>query len=197
MMLPYATTTTSEQTPQPPPADQSGGTVWLTGLSGAGKSTIAEALAQRLRAEGRRVEILDGDLIRENLSKDLGFSRADRDTNITRIGFVADLLARNGVVVISAAIAPFAGSRAAVRAMHAASGSRFIEVYVATPLDVCEQRDVKGLYAKQRAGQLTGLTGVDDPYEPPSAPDVTVHTERLSLAESVDLVSAAISERRL
>lgn len=151
-----------------------GGTVWLTGLPSAGKSTLARALADRLRAAGRPVEVLDGDEVRTHLTAGLGFSRADRDTNVRRIGWVAELLARNDVLVLVPVIAPYADTRAAVRAHHEAGGTAYVEVHVATPLEVCAERDVKGLYARQRAGELRGLTGVDDPYEPPSAPDLRI-----------------------
>ena len=174
-----------------------GSTVWMTGLSGAGKSTIAEALAARLRADGRPVEILDGDEVREYLSKGLGFSREDRDTNIRRIGFVAALLARHGVTVISAAIAPFADTRGEVRAMHDRDGTAFIEAFIATPVEVCADRDVKGLYAKQKAGEMTGLTGVDDPYEAPLHPEVVVPTQDQTIEQSVDTIIAALRERGL
>ncbi|MDQ6650538.1 MAG: adenylyl-sulfate kinase [Actinomycetota bacterium] len=179
------------------PARERGATVWLTGLPSAGKSTLAAALAERLRADGRRVEVLDGDEVREFLTAGLGFSKADRDTNIARIGFVADLLARNGVTVITAAIAPYADARAAVRARHERSGTPFLEVYVAAPVEVCAERDVKGLYAKQRAGELTGLTGVDDPYEPPAAPELTLQTHEQSPAESVEALMGALAGRGL
>lgn len=172
-----------------------GATVWMTGLPSSGKSTIGEALAERLRAEGHRVEILDGDVVRTNLSKGLGFSREDRDINISRIGFVADLLARNGVKVVSAAIAPFANIREQVRHMHTESGAGFVEVYVATPVEVCSVRDVKGLYAKQAKGELKGLTGVDDPYEIPEKPDVTISTQDQTLDESVEQLYTALVEK--
>ncbi|WP_282206072.1 adenylyl-sulfate kinase [Kitasatospora fiedleri] len=164
---------------------QRGATVWLTGLPSAGKTTLACALAERLRAEGHRVEVLDGDEIREFLSQGLGFSREDRHTNVTRIGFVAQKLAANGVKVLAPVIAPFADSRDAVRARHAANGTPFLEVHVATPVDVCSARDVKGLYAKQAAGELSGLTGVDDPYEVPENPDLRLRTEGRTTADTV------------
>ena len=140
--------------------------VWFTGLSGAGKSTIAEIVVDELRARGRRVELLDGDEVREHLSKGLGFSKADRDTNILRIGCVASLLARNGVVAVTAAISPYRAVRDEVRGWI----DNFVEVHVATSLEDCEARDVKGLYAKARAGEIPEFTGVSDPYEPPLAP---------------------------
>uniref|UniRef100_UPI0012B8BE58 adenylyl-sulfate kinase n=1 Tax=Streptomyces blattellae TaxID=2569855 RepID=UPI0012B8BE58 len=142
-----------------------GATVWLTGLPSAGKTTIARHLGERLKAEGHRVEVLDGDEIRRFLSAGLGFSREDRNTNVQRIGLVSEVLARNGVLSVVPVIAPYADSREAVRKRHDASDTPYIEVHVATPVEVCSERDVKGLYAKQAAGELTGLTGVDDPYE--------------------------------
>ncbi|MCF6526662.1 adenylyl-sulfate kinase, partial [Streptomyces sp. JJ36] len=141
-----------------------GATVWLTGLPSAGKTTIARALAERLAGEGHRVEVLDGDEIRTFLSAGLGFSREDRETNVQRIGFVARLLASHGVKALVPVIAPYADSREAVRKRHQAAGTPFLEVHVATPVEVCSERDVKGLYARQAAGELSGLTGVDDPY---------------------------------
>jgi len=165
-------------------------TLWLTGLPSAGKSTIARALEKRLLDEGRKVEVLDGDVVRTHLTKDLGFTREDRRENVLRIGFVANLLSRNGVTVLCPVIAPYRADRDEVRTLHE---GRFVEVYVSTPVDVCSERDVKGLYAKQRAGELSGLTGVDDPYEPPLAPEVTIPTHELSLEESVELVWEAIA----
>jgi len=163
-----------------------GVTIWFTGLPSSGKTTLAHALAKRLADEGYdRVEVLDGDLAREHLTKGLGFSREDRAENVRRIGWVASLLARNGVVVLASVISPYRDDRDAVREMH---GERFVEVHVATPLEVCAERDVKGLYAKQRAGELTGLTGVDDPYEPPLRPEVVVPTHQQSVDESVELL---------
>jgi adenylylsulfate kinase len=166
----------------------SGATVWLTGLPSAGKTTIAQAVARRLRADQHRVEVLDGDAARETLCAGLGFSRADRETNIERIGYVADLLARNGVLVLAAVISPYAEARARVRARHADSGAPFFEVHVATPLAECAARDVKGLYARQARGELTGLTGVDDVYEPPVAPDLVVDTRGRPVAEAARAV---------
>ncbi len=150
--------------------------VWFTGLSGSGKSTLAEALAPVIRERGRNVEILDGDIVRTNLSKGLGFSKEDRDTNIRRIGFVASLLARNGVGVITAAISPYQEIRDENRAMVENAGAAFIEVHAAATVDQCEARDVKGLYAKARAGEIKGFTGVDDPYEEPPAPELRCET---------------------
>ena len=165
--------------------------LWFTGLSGSGKSTIAAAVVDELRRRGHRVELLDGDEVRENLSAGLGFSKADRDANIRRIGWVAALLARNGVVAVTAAISPYRSVRDEVRAKI----DQFVEVYVDTPIEVCEERDVKGLYAKARAGEIPEFTGVSDPYEPPVSPEVRVvthdrHPER-SAAEVVDYLERA------
>ncbi|BDD75637.1 adenylyl-sulfate kinase [Streptomyces sp. SID7813] len=174
-----------------------GATVWLTGLPSAGKTTIARELADRLREEGRPVELLDGDEIREFLSAGLGFDRADRHTNVQRIGFVAELLARNGVTALVPVIAPYADSRDAVRERHGANGTAYVEVHVATPVEVCSVRDVKGLYAKQAAGELTGLTGVDDPYEEPVAPDLRIESQDQTVQESAAAVHALLTERGL
>src|SRR5690349_1476892 len=158
-----------------------GATVWLTGLPSAGKTTLANALAARLRAAGRAVEVLDGDAVRTVLSPELGYSRADRDANVARIGYVAHLLARNGVLVVAAVVSPFAAAREGVRARHEAEGTVFLEVHVATPVEVCASRDVKGLYARQ----VAGLTGVDGEYEPPLAPDLVIDTAGRPLADCV------------
>ncbi|NJQ06735.1 adenylyl-sulfate kinase [Streptomyces lonarensis] len=174
-----------------------GATVWLTGLPSAGKTTIAEGLAARLRAAGGRVELLDGDEVRTFLSAGLGFTRADRDVNVRRIGWVARLLASHGVTVLVPVIAPYADSRAAVRAHHEAAGTAYLEVHVATPVEVCSERDVKGLYARQAAGELTGLTGVDDPYEPPSRPDLRIAAHETTVEQSVTALHALLSERGL
>ncbi|MGW2523845.1 adenylyl-sulfate kinase [Streptomyces sp. NPDC001617] len=174
-----------------------GATVWLTGLPSAGKTTIARRLGDRLRAEGHRVEVLDGDEIRRFLSAGLGFSRADRNTNVQRIGLVSEVLARNGVLSVVPVIAPYADSREAVRGRHAASSTPYIEVHVATPVEVCSERDVKGLYARQAAGQLKGLTGIDDPYEPPVDPDLVLPTQVQTPEESADAVYAVLAERGL
>ncbi|HEX4791561.1 MAG TPA: adenylyl-sulfate kinase [Actinospica sp.] len=177
-----------------------GVTVWLTGLPSAGKSTIAEALAERLRADGLRVEMLDGDAMRAQLSPNLGFSREARDKNVRRIGYVAELLARNGVVVLAPVIAPYAETRNQVRASHEKRGARYLEIHVATPVDVCAERDVKGLYAKQAAGLISGLTGRDDPYEVPKDPDLRIPAHRQSVGESVSILfeylrSVGVGER--
>ena len=150
-------------------------TVWLTGLSGAGKTTLAGMLADEFRNRSLRVEVLDGDMIRENLSKGLGFSREDRDTNIRRIGFVSNLLSRNGVNVIVAAISPYSSVRNEVRDQQA---GRFVEVFVSCPIEVLIERDPKELYKKALAGKIDNLTGISDPYEAPDDPEVTVYTDR-------------------
>jgi len=167
-------------------------TVWFTGLSSAGKSTISSAVYENLRAKGLRVELLDGDVVRQHLSKGLGFSKADRDENIRRIGFLADRLTRNGAIVLVAAISPYRAIRDEMRERI----GNFLEVYVNAPLEVVEQRDVKGIYRRGRAGELHGVTGLDDPYEPPLTPDVECHTDRETLEESVAKVMTAVDERR-
>jgi len=169
----------------------SGLTVWLTGLSGAGKTTINEAVYTELLARGIRAEVLDGDIVRKHLSRELGFSRVERDENIRRIGFVAQLLARNGVVALVSAISPYRGVREEIRA----GVGNFLEVFVNAPLDVCERRDPKGLYKKVRAGEISGFTGVDDPYEPPLSPEVECRTDLENIKESVDKVLSAILGR--
>lgn len=171
-----------------------GFTLWLTGLSGAGKSTLAAAVGERLRADGAAVEVLDGDEVREHLSKGLTFSREDRDTNVLRIAYVAKLLTRNGVAVITAAISPYRDARAEARRMI---GEGFIEVFVSAPLDTCVSRDPKGLYRKALAGAIPSFTGVSDPYEPPDAPELVVHTDRESIDESVERVLDALRARGL
>jgi adenylylsulfate kinase len=168
-----------------------GATVWTTGLSGSGKTTIARDLEKRLRERGVKVEILDGDIVRTNLSKGLGFSEEDRNTNIRRIGFVANLLSRNGVIAITAAISPYRSIRDEVRE----STERFVEVYVEAPLEVCESRDVKGMYAKARAGEIKGFTGIDDPYDEPLNPEVVCHTASETVAQSVDKIVAELEKR--
>jgi sulfate adenylyltransferase len=148
--------------------------VWLTGLSGAGKSTIAGILARHLESRGLTVTLLDGDIVRTHLSKGLGFSKDDRDTNIRRIGFVASEIVRHGGVVICAAVSPYESTRNEVK--HQVGPDSFLLVYVATPIEECERRDTKGLYAKARRGEIKGLTGIDDPYEQPSSPDIAMQT---------------------
>lgn len=149
-----------------------GFTLWFTGLSGAGKSTIANILEERLKEKGLKVEILDGDVVRTHLSKGLGFSKEDRDANIRRIGYVASLLSRNGVIAITAAISPYKKIRDEIREMH----ENFVEVYAKCPLEIVEKRDVKGLYKKARAGEIPQFTGISDPYEEPLNPEITVET---------------------
>lgn len=168
--------------------EKRGLTVWFTGLSGAGKTTICQAVEKELRAQGYRLEVLDGDVVRENLTKGLGFSKADRDENIRRIGFVANLLTRNGVIVLVSAISPYREIRDEVREKV----GDFMEVYVSTPLAVCEQRDVKGLYKRARAGEIKNFTGIDDPYEPPLNPEVNCETHLETHEESVNKVMAYI-----
>src|SRR5215813_2468645 len=167
-----------------------GFTIWFTGLSGSGKSTLSEIIERRLKEYGRNVEILDGDIVRTHLSKGLGFSREDRDTNIKRIAFVCGLLTRNGVVCISAAIAPYREARAWARQEI----GNFVEVYVKCPIEVCRQRDVKGLYKLVDEGKITGFTGVDDPYEEPENPELIVETDKESTEESVQKIFAKLAE---
>ncbi|MHC0430289.1 adenylyl-sulfate kinase [Streptomyces sp. O3] len=174
-----------------------GATVWLTGLPSAGKSTIATALAERLRTAHRRVEVLDGDELRASLSSGLGFSRADRHTNVQRIGMIAEVLARNGILALVPVIAPYEESRQTVRARHERSATAYLEVHVATPVEVCSARDVKGLYARHAEGRLTGLTGVDDPYEIPQRPDARIETQRQSVEQSVVALHALLTQRGL
>jgi adenylylsulfate kinase len=161
-------------------ANKRGFTLWFTGLSGAGKTTVAEIVEKELRERGTRVEVLDGDIVRTNLSKGLGFSREDRITNVLRIGFVANLLTRNGVGVIVSAISPYKESRDQVRRRII----DFIEVFVDAPLEVCAERDVKGLYKKAYSGEIPQFTGVSDPYEPPVAPELTLKTDEEDPHES-------------
>ena len=167
---------------------QRGATVWLTGLPSAGKSTITHGCEPELRARGLRVEILDGDAVRPHLAAARGYSREDRAINIRRIGWVAELLARNGVLVLVSAIAPFRDVRDQVRSAHAGNGTPYLEVHVSTPVDVAAERDVKGLYARQRVGEISGLTGVDDPYEEPLAPDLTIAAHEHPVEESVGIL---------
>lgn len=167
-----------------------GFTIWFTGLSGAGKSTLAEALASYFQSRGERVEVLDGDAVRTHLSKGLGFSREDRDTNIKRIAYVCSLLTRNGVICISAAIAPYREARAWARQEI----GNFVEIYIKCPLEVCRERDVKGLYKLVDEGKIQHFTGVDDPYEEPEQPDLVIETNRQSIAESVQTILAKLVE---
>jgi adenylylsulfate kinase len=168
-----------------------GFTLWLTGMSGAGKSTISDQLIARFRGAGAKVELLDGDIVRTNLSQGLGFSREDRDTNIRRIGFVADLLSRNGIIVVVAAISPYRETRDEVKSKIA----NFLEVFVDCPVEVLAQRDVKGLYKKALAGEVGNFTGISDPYEPPLHPDVTVRSDSETLEESVGKVWSELERR--
>jgi adenylyl-sulfate kinase len=161
-----------------------GFTLWFTGLSGAGKSTISERIFERLRAQGAKVELLDGDVVRTHLSKGLGFSKEDRDTNIRRIGFVCELLSRNGVIALVAAISPYRAVREEVRATL----ENFVEVYVHCPIEVLAERDVKGLYKKALAGEIQSFTGVSDPYEPPANPEVAVDSSAEPVEVSVEKV---------
>jgi len=166
-------------------------TIWLTGMSGAGKSTISDKLIERLRDVNAKVELLDGDIVRTNLSQGLGFSREDRDTNIRRIGFVSQLLSRNGVIVIVAAISPYRDTRDEVKKTI----NNFIEVYVECPIEVLASRDVKGLYKKAIAGEVGSFTGISDPYEPPLNPDVTVRSDHETVDESVDKIWRKLAEK--
>lgn len=165
-----------------------GFTLWFTGLSGAGKSTISEIVERRLRERGQRVERLDGDIVRTNLSKGLGFSKEDRDENVRRIGFVCQLLSRNGIAAIAAAISPYREIRDEVRS----TTERFVEVYVECPIDTLVERDVKGLYKKALAGEIKNFTGVSDPYEPPLNPDVVVKTSQQTPDQSAAAIMAKL-----
>jgi adenylylsulfate kinase len=169
--------------------------IWLTGLSGSGKSTLAQGLASVMREHGMRVEVLDGDEVRKNLSKGLGFSKEDRDTNILRIGYVAKLLARNGVAVITAAISPYADIRQQVRG-SVSECSGFVEVHVDCSLDELVRRDVKGLYAKALAGEIQNFTGVSDPYEAPRDPEVRVDSESQTVDESLAAILGHLRQAR-
>ena len=166
-------------------------TIWFTGLSGAGKSTISEILERELRAAGRNVEVLDGDVVRTHLSKGLGFSKEDRDTNIRRICWVCEVLSRNGVFAIAAAISPYRAIRDEVRERH---GGRFFEVFIDVPLEVAIARDTKGLYKKALAGEITGFTGIDDPYEPPLDPELVIHTDQETPEASAERILFALRQ---
>jgi adenylylsulfate kinase len=176
------------------PADQPGMVVWFTGLSGAGKTTLATAVSRTLRERGYRAPVLDGDVLRVGLCSDLGFSIKDRHENVRRAGAVAGLMAEAGVVCVVALISPFRSDRATARAL--VQPGRFVEVFVDAPLAVCEQRDVKGLYRRARANEIPEFTGISSPYEPPESPEVTVRSDLLSIEASVALVLKAVEERQ-
>lgn len=169
---------------------QKGFTLWFTGLSGSGKSTIAERVAFKLERMGKAIEVLDGDVVRTNLSKGLSFSREDRDENIRRVGFVCQLLTRHGVIAIASVISPYREARDFNRQRI----KDFVEVYTRCPVEVCAERDLKGLYQKAKAGEIKGFTGVDDPYEPPLNAEVVCHTDKESIEESVEKVLQKIKE---
>lgn len=173
--------------------EHEGFTVWLTGMSGAGKSTVSDALIARLRCMDAKVELLDGDIVRTNLSQGLGFSREDRDINVQRIGFVAELLSRNGVIVVVAAISPYRAAREAVKSRI----GNFVEVFMDCPMEVLAARDVKGLYKKARAGEVANFTGISDPYEAPPQPDVTLRSDTETLDQSVGKLWSHLKERGL
>ncbi len=171
--------------------------LWFTGLSGAGKSTLAERLVAEFKQRGYKVELLDGDVVRTHLSKGLGFSKEDRDTNIRRIGWVARVLARNGVIAITAAISPYAAIRNEVRAETEADGAAFVETFAYAPLESLVARDVKGLYKKALAGEIANFTGVSDPYEPPENPEFTAYTSEESIDTSLERLLNYLAERGL
>lgn len=171
--------------------------LWFTGLSGSGKSTLADAVGEFLTERGHQVETLDGDVVRTNLSAGLGFGKEDRDTNVLRIGFVANLLARNGVTVITAAISPYRAIREQTRALIEGDGSTFVEIHAAATVEQCERRDVKGLYAKARAGELKGFTGIDDPYEPPLKAEVVCQTGTESMEDSLHRIVSYLESQKL
>ena len=177
--------------PLQPETGRPGLTLWFTGLSGAGKTTLNLAVQDRLAGRGLRVQSLDGDETRRHLGRGLGFSKEDRDENIRRIGYVASLLTRHGVIVLVSAISPYRALRDEVRQTI----GEFVEIYVNAPLEVCEERDVKGLYRKARAGQLPGFTGVDDPYEPPLNPEIVCYTDSESVAESAAKILVYLEDR--
>jgi adenylyl-sulfate kinase len=170
-----------------------GATVWFTGLPGAGKTTVATALELRLLEQGRSAYLLDGDQLRRGICGDLGFTRADRDRNVQRVGDLARLLADAGTVAVVALVSPYEAVRRLVRAQHDADGLQFLEIFVNTPLETCTERDPKGMYAKANAGRLDNFTGVDDPYEPPTAPDLEL-TPELTVAEAVDTVLRMLAD---
>ena len=169
-----------------------GATVWMTGLSGSGKSTIAVAVEAALLERGRHAYLLDGDNLRHGLNGNLGFSAEDRAENVRRVGEVAKLLADAGTVTLVSLVSPYVADRVRVRAMHEEAGLRFVEVFVDTPLEECERRDPKGIYAKARAGELKGMTGIDDPYEPPASPELVVRPAEQSVEQAAAAVVAAL-----
>jgi adenylylsulfate kinase len=175
-------------------ASEEGFCLWFTGLSGSGKTTITNVLVKELRRRGSKLEVLDGDIVRQNLSKGLGFSKEDRDTNIRRVAFVADLLSRNGVPVITAAISPYREIRDEARAKM---DGRFIETYVKASVEECERRDVKGLYAKARSGEIKEFTGVSDPYEAPESPELVIDTETQTPEESAQQILSYLEAQGL
>ncbi len=170
-----------------------GFTIWFTGLSGAGKSTVSERVYAQLKQAGAKVELLDGDVVRTHLSKGLGFSKEDRDINVRRIGFVCELLSRNGVIAIAAAISPYRAVREEVRSMI----PNFVEVYVHCPIEVLAERDVKGLYKKALAGEIASFTGVSDPYEAPANPEISIDSSKEAIDDSVAKVMAKLKEMEL
>ena len=176
-----------------PPSNPPGVCVWLTGLSGSGKTSTAEALSALIVERGRRVSLFDGDVVRRHLSAELGFSKEHRDVNVRRVGFVASEIVRHGGVAVCALISPYTAARGDVRRM--VGDGQFVEVYVNTPLSVCEARDVKGMYGKARRGEITGFTGVDDPYEPPAHPEIELDTVSRTLRENAQCVLDYLARR--
>jgi len=171
--------------------------LWFTGLSGSGKSTVSQIVVKELRRRGVKIEVLDGDVVRTNLSKGLGFSKEDRDTHILRVGFVANLLARNGLAACCACISPYAEIRNRVRRQVEGDGGVFIEIFADTPLQVCIERDPKGLYKKALAGEIKEFTGVDDPYEPPEAPEIALKTVNVTPQKSAQQVLSYLERKGL
>jgi len=174
-----------------------GFTLWFTGLSGSGKSTLSELLEAEFRRREYKVEVLDGDIVRTHLSKGLGFSKADRDINVRRIGWVCSVLARNGVIAVSAAISPYENIRAECRYLTESSGAQFIEIYTKCPIEVLAERDVKGLYKKALAGEIENFTGVSDPYEEPQNPDLVVESDKESVESAFERILDLLKSRDL
>jgi len=195
----YMTTTQTLAEGEAPPGNRSrpGATLWLTGLPSAGKTTLARVLIEVLAQRGIDTELLDGDEVRTHLSAGLGFSKDDRDTQVTRIGFVAELLARHGVLALVPVIAPYADARDKVRAHHAERGTELVQVHLSTPVEVCADRDVKRLYAKAFRGEINSMTGVDDPYEIPENPDLRIDTSAVDQQSSVALLLDLLTSRGL